>query len=308
MPDVVIAVPSFRRPLGLKRLLTAIGNLNTTANVTVLVADNDAEQHEALDLCAALRDGYRWPLTAIVAPERGIAHVRNALVRQVLNKHPCDFIAMLDDDEEPHSDWLTELLRVQAKTGADAMGGRISRVFETDPGAWAIHCDGVSDVIHPTGPIMMLEGTGNLLARREVFANMQTPWFDTAFSFTGGEDKDFFIRAKRSGARFGWANEAIAYDYVPPSRANLKWALSRAYSAGNSDMRVFLKYRPSLGAKLNEAARIVAALLLNPLLFVILLANPSRRVRPLRKLARAFGKIAALGGRHYHEYSVVHGQ
>ncbi len=93
------------------------------------------------------------------------------------------------------------------------------------------------------------------------------------------------------------------------SRAqNLKWALSRAYSAGNSDMRVFLKYRPALGAKLNEFARIAAALLLNPFLFVILAFNPNRRVRPLRKLYRAFGKIAALGGRYYDEYSVIHGR
>jgi hypothetical protein len=125
---------------------------------------------------------------------------------------------------------------------------------------------------------------------------------------TGGEDKDFFVRAKNAGARFAWANDAIAYDYVPPSRANLRWALSRAYSAGNSDMRVFLKYRPNLGARLKEIARIVAALLLNPVLFVILAFNPNRRVRPLRKLYRAFGKLAAMGGRTYEEYSVIHGQ
>ena len=123
-----------------------------------------------------------------------------------------------------------------------------------------------------------------------------------------GEDKDFFVRAKAAGAKFAWAGDAIIYDHVPPSRANLKWALSRAYSAGNSDMRVFLRYRPSFSAQLNEMARIVAALLLNPVLFVILAFNPNRRVRPLRKLYRAFGKLAAMGGRTYEEYSVIHGQ
>ena len=153
----------------------------------------------------------------------------------------------------------------------------------------------------PTGSIDIIEGTGNLLARRALFAGMTAPWFDPAFAMTGGEDKDFFVRAKNSGARFAWANDAIAYDYVPPSRANLKWALNRAYSAGNSDMRVFLKYRPNLGARLNEMVRIMAALLLNPVLFVILAFNPNRRVRPLRKLYRAFGKLAALGGRTYEE-------
>ena len=309
MPSVLIAVPSFRRPKSLERLLTAIANLNTCANVTVLVADNDAEKREAGATCDAVRArGYRWPISSIVVTERGIANVRNALVAEALRQPPSDFIAMLDDDEEPDANWLEELLRVQAETGADALNGSTKRVFETDPGAWATHCDGVSDIFAPTGSIDIIEGTGNLLARRALFANMAAPWFDPAFAMTGGEDKDFFVRAKNAGARFAWANDAIAYDYVPPSRANLRWALSRAYSAGNSDMRVFLKYRPNLAARLNEMARIMAALLLNPVLFVILAFNPNRRVRPLRKLYRAFGKLAAIGGRTYEEYSVIHGQ
>jgi GT2 family glycosyltransferase len=309
MPSVLIAVPSFRRPKSLERLLTAIANLNTGANVTVLVADNDAAQREAVATCDAVRTrGYRWPISSIVVTERGIANVRNALVAEALRQPPCDFIAMLDDDEEPDVNWLDELLHVQAQTRADALNGSTKRVFETDPGAWATHCDGVSDIFAPTGNIDIIEGTGNLLAKRALFAGMAAPWFDPAFAMTGGEDKDFFVRARNAGARFAWANDAIAYDYVPPSRANLRWALSRAYSAGNSDMRVFLKYRPNLGARLNEMARIAAALLLNPVLFVILAFNPNRRVRPLRKLYRAFGKLAAIGGRTYEEYSVIHGQ
>ncbi|HSC61047.1 MAG TPA: glycosyltransferase [Rhizomicrobium sp.] len=309
MRDVVVAIPSFRRPKGLERLLAALEQLNTDAKVTVLVADNDAENCDAVQTCEAIRArGYRWPLDVVVEPRRGIANVRNALVARVLEKHPCDFIAMVDDDEIPETRWLEQMLEMQAGTDADAVGGTIRRVFETDPGPWATHCDGVSDVLHPSGPIAMLEGTGNLLMRRALVENLPAPWFDVAFSFTGGEDKDFFVRAKAAGAKFAWAGDAIIYDHVPPSRANLKWALSRAYSAGNSDMRVFLRYRPSFSAQLNEMARIVAALLLNPVLFVILAFNPNRRVRPLRKLYRAFGKLAAMGGRTYEEYSVIHGQ
>jgi glycosyltransferase involved in cell wall biosynthesis len=309
MTDVVIGIPSFRRPESLERLLNAIAALHTEANLTILVVDNDAEKRDAISTCARMQaNGYRWPLDAIVEERRGIANVRNAIVKRILDKHPCDFIAMIDDDEEPEAGWLAEMLRVQAATGADALNGQTKRVFERDPGGWAVHCDGVSDTFAPTGTIGLIEGTGNLLARRGLFERMPPPWFDPAFGFTGGEDKDFFVRAKAMGARFAWANDAIVYDHVPPSRANLKWALSRAYSAGNSDMRVFLKHRPSRSARVREAARVLAALLLNPILFVILAFNPNRRVRPLRKLCRAFGKIAAIAGRHYEEYSVIHGQ
>ncbi|HEY2033255.1 MAG TPA: glycosyltransferase [Rhizomicrobium sp.] len=309
MAEVVIAIPSFRRPKGLARLLAAIESLNTDANVTVVVADNDAQHREAVQTCnATCARGYRWPLDSFIEPKRGIANVRNALVTRVLEKHRCDFIAMIDDDEVPAEAWLEEMLRVQAQTNADALNGQVKRVFEIDPGAWAVHCDGVSDSFAPTGPIAELESSASLLARRSLFEDIGVPWFDPAFGMSGGEDKDFFLRAKKKGARFAWANDAVMYDHVPPSRANLKWALSRAYSAGNSDMRVFLRHRPDLSAQLREFARLAAALLLNPVLFVILAFNPNRRVRPLRKLYRALGKLAAIGGRHYEEYSVIHGQ
>ena len=81
MTDVVVAVPSFRRPQGLERLLTALEKLQTSARVLVLVADNDVDGREAFAVCERLRTrGYRWPLDCVVAQERGIAQARNALI------------------------------------------------------------------------------------------------------------------------------------------------------------------------------------------------------------------------------------
>ena len=66
MPEVTVAIPTFRRPRSLKRLLDALAKLETSATVKVLVADNDGDAHEGFDLCAAMRDGYRWPLRAMI--------------------------------------------------------------------------------------------------------------------------------------------------------------------------------------------------------------------------------------------------
>ncbi len=307
--DVVVMIPTFRRPQSLEHLLAALAAQNTSANLTVLVADNDSEHHEGFDLCERLRaTGYRWLLDSIIVPERGISQVRNALVARMLTAHRAEFVAMIDGDEWPSPDWLDAFLHVQAETNADALQGTIRRVFEKHPGDWVVHCDGVTDVVRPTGPIAMLQGAGNLFLRRALLEALPAPWFDPAFALTGGEDSDFLLRLKENGAHFAWAHEALAFDRVPPSRANLKWALQRAYSVGNSDMRVFLKHRPTRGAWLEQAARIAGALLLNPFLFVILMADSNRRVKPLRKLYRAAGKIAALSGRRSDAYSVVHGQ
>ena len=309
MVEVVVAIPTFRRPCSLKRLLAALEKLETQAHVRVIVADNDAERHEGYDLCLKLSaDGYRWPLEAVIAPERGIAQVRNVLVARALANPDVQFVAMLDDDEWPSPQWLAEFLRVQLETNADVLEGSILFEFESKPCGWAAGFDGMSSMCRPTGPVAMLEGAGNILLTRACLDAMQAPWFDHAFALSGGEDRDFFERLARTGRRFAWSHEAVAYSVVPASRSSLKWALQRAFSIGNTEMRVFLKHRPARRARFGEYAKIAAALLLSPLLLVILAAVPNRAADALRRVFRNMGKIAALMGRHYNEYAVTHGE
>ena len=308
MAEVTVAIPTFRRPRGLQRLLEALAKIETMANVTVLVADNDAEKHEGFDLCERVRsDGYRWRIRAVVVAERGIAAARNALVAGALNDPRMQFTAMLDDDEWPEPRWIDALLREQAKTGADVLQGSILFDFEAQPGAWAAQFDGMSDIRANSGPIEMLQGAGNLLIARAALERLPRPWFDPAFALGGGEDRDFFLRLKANGARIAWSDEGMAHSFVPATRTSLKWALARAYSIGNSDMRVFLKYAPDAAARMKETLRIAGALLLSPVLLVILAFSANRRSDALRRLFRAAGKFTALIGRQYNEYSVIHG-
>jgi glycosyltransferase involved in cell wall biosynthesis len=300
MPDkVVICIPTFKRPKSLARLLDAVAQLQTSASVSVVVADNDAENHAGLDLCNQT-PAYRWPLKAVIAEKRGIAQVRNVLVEEAL-KLGADFIAMIDDDEWPEAGWIEAFLTCARQTGADVLGGSI--LFGQNSTA-----EGHGDIRRPTGTVAMLEGAGNLLIRRAVLEEMAAPWFDPAFGLSGGEDKEFFVRLARAGKRFAWADEARAHGDVPEARAGLSWLLRRAYSVGNSDMRVFLKYQPGVFRLAAELAKISAALLLSPLAAVILAFSPNRREHALLKLARALGKLSAITGRRTNEYAVVHGE
>jgi len=305
MPEIVIAIPTFRRPKGLARLLKALSEIETDAHVHVLVADNDARDREGFDLCNRIRNHYRFPLDTIVVAERGIAQARNALVAHALENPEMQFLAMLDDDEWPSRAWLSELLRIQRETNADAVEGAIASRHE---GETLARFDGVARSRGQSGVIGMLEGAGNILLSRAALESVGEPWFDPVFALTGGEDKDFFIRLKRHGACFAWAAEALATTEVPASRMGLKWTLSRAFSVGNSDMRIFLKHESGLGAYAREAAKITGALLLSPVLLLILVTSPNRRGRALRTFFRALGKMAALFGSTYHEYAVIHGE
>jgi glycosyltransferase involved in cell wall biosynthesis len=296
---VIICIPTFRRPKMLARLLEAIAALETEAHIGVLVADNDAESHAGLDLCNAMT-GYRWPLKAVIAQQRGIAQVRNTLIEHALATNAA-FIAMIDDDEWPDAQWIDRFLDCARATNADVLQGSI--LFGCGEAA-----DGHGDIRRATGPVAMLQGAGNLLIRRAVLEEMPAPWFDPAFALSGGEDRDLFVRLDRAGKRFAWSDEARAYGDIPETRANLGWLLRRAYSVGNSDMLVLLKHRPGPGRLALELAKILASLLLSPLAAVILAASPNRRALPLQKLFRAAGKLSAMAGTRYNEYAVIHGE
>jgi GT2 family glycosyltransferase len=308
MPEVVVAIPSFRRPQSLERLLLALERLATSAQVSVLVADNDAEQLEAVALCDTLRRrGYRWPLTCIIAAERGIAQARNALASHILTHSRADFVGMLDDDEWPSTDWLDAFLRVQKATETDALQGAVMRAFETPPHHQVQECHGIAPMRHGTGCISMIDSTSNVLVSRSCFEGLAPPCFDPAFALSGGEDRDFFERLRRQGRRFAWVDDAVAYAWVPSSRSTFGWVLQRAYRTGNSDMRVFLKHLQRGADLVPELAKIVGVALLYPLLLIAAAPFPHRRSRALCKLFRAAGKAAALSGHRYDEYAVVHG-
>lgn len=309
MTDVVIAIPSFRRPEGLRRLLSALADLRTEANVSVLVADNDAERQEASAVCEEARArGYRWPLTCVIARERGIAQARNALVEHILSRSGAEFVAMLDDDEWPDPHWLEAFLYVQQVTDADALHGAVLPKLERTPSRWAAHCHGIAAMTGETRPVSMIDSSSNILVRRSCFEGLPKPCFDPDFALSGGEDRDFFERLRRQGKRFAWANEAVVYAWVPASRARFGWALRRAYRTGNSDMRVFLKHGHTAAALGREVAKIIGAALICPPLALLSAPFVHRQAEALCKLCRAAGKLAALLGHRYDEYAVVHGR
>jgi GT2 family glycosyltransferase len=306
MADVTIAIPTFRRPLSLEKLLRALERLETAHAVTVLVGDNDPERREGFAVVERLAPGYRWPLCALVVRARGIAQNRNALVEGALERPDMEFLAMLDDDEWPTAGWLDHLVAIQQATGADAVAGAVLREFESVPGRLAAHCDGIAPARGTTGPANEIESTANVLIRRSCLD--QAYRFDPEFALTGGEDREFFTRLARDGKRFAWSDEAIVYAFVPASRASLRWSLARAYRAGNSDMRVKLKFGLSGAEKVREIAKIVGAVVTAPFAFVIFIADASRAADAVRRVFRAAGKIAAFFGNHYAEYAVVHGK
>lgn len=308
MSEIAICIATRRRPKGLMRTLLSLAALDTEREVTVIVADNDAERREGITAAQALAEnGYRWPLRLLTVEQPGIPQVRNALVREALALPHIRFVAMLDDDEAADPHWLHAMLVCQAATGADVVGGAVLRAMEGEIAPWAErHPILLPKLRGASGPVPLVDSTANVLITAEALRAMGDTPFDETMALTGGSDKQLFTRMQRAGRRFAWAEEAVVTELIPATRINAQWLLMRGYRLGMTDMLIEIFHSNRLRAAVSEAPRIAAGMVLGSIGAALTFDHGKRIVR-LGKLYRAAGKIAALTGRRYEEYRKVHG-
>src|SRR5579883_1155797 len=107
-PRVAVCIATFRRPEGLRRLLSELQEQTFHGEppaVDVVVVDND----EARSAQAVCRDSPLARLHYVHEPRRGIPQARNRAIKTA-RELGCGLIAFIDDDELPANDWLDQLL------------------------------------------------------------------------------------------------------------------------------------------------------------------------------------------------------
>jgi glycosyltransferase involved in cell wall biosynthesis len=209
-PRVCLCVPTFRRPEGLRKLLADVERLNYAGPIDIIVVDNDAESRAGAAVVEAVARTFRFPLTCIVEPRRGQTYAYNRAFAHACRATPApDYVAVLDDDEYPDANWLTEMIRVARAYGVDIVGGPVFPVFD-NPGHWLAKSGLYAPSRNATGPLAMIYGAGNMLIRRSVLEDYLDEPFAHAYAYTGGSDYDFFWRCRNDGRSFAWADDAQA--------------------------------------------------------------------------------------------------
>src|SRR5207248_1388939 len=127
---------------------------------SVIVADNDA-QLSAQSVVAEFAARSRAEVIYCAESRRNIALARN----KALEQSKGDFVAFIDDDEFPESDWLLMMLRTCSDYQAAGVLGPVRPHFEEVPPRWISKGHFFERPEHDTGRIMEWEEsrTGNLL-------------------------------------------------------------------------------------------------------------------------------------------------
>ncbi len=286
-PHITVCICTYRRKELLTRLLESLNGQETDGlfSFSVVIADNDqAESARATVTELAPRLGY--PIEYCVEPRKNIALVRNKAVAQAKG----DFIAFIDDDEFPVSEWLKHAITSCQRLKVAGVLGPVEPHFDEDPPGWLRRGGFYQRPRHETGfPLAWPEcRTGNVLLRRSILEGVAEP-FHAEFG-SGGEDQDFFRRMIEAGHRFVWCDEAVAYETVPPSRWKRKFLLSRALLRGRNSLR---QRKHRLRNLLKSAVAVPLYAIALPILLIV---GHHYFMRYLVKLADHAGRLLALAG------------
>lgn len=231
--QISVIVPTRDRPDLLRRTLDRLApTVQGLApdRYEVIVAD-DARPASAAD---ALRATHPWA-RVVDGPARGPAANRNAGARAA--RHP--WLAFTDDDTEPRTDWVAELLAA-IEPGTTVYEGRTT--CEGGFGSPLYHAP-----INETGGRLW---SCNFMVSAAAFARVGG--FDEGFPFPHMEDQDLRVRLVAAGERLAFVRDAVVNH---PPRRQPAGARLGAYRA--AEVRFHVKHHGRPERRSTLLARVV---------------------------------------------------
>lgn len=302
-----ICIITYLRPDSLKRLLGAIAALEfrqvSAPDIEVVVVDNDPER-SGESAFSAVCSAFPHAISYTVEPQRGIPFARNLSVMSA--SADSDFFVFIDDDEVPDPLWLEQLIVAQSRYQVDVVTGPVVPRFNHAVPDWIAAGKFFERPRYETGTEMPASATNNVLVRADVLRKLDY-LFDERLALTGGSDWYLFRRLNRLGHRIVWADDAIVYEWVPESRANLQWILQRGYRCGNTESSCEIDLEPSVSVSSNCIFKGIRRLIRGFLLIPISLAQGKHGFcKNLKYISHSLGLLSGVLGSRYEEYQIIH--
>lgn len=304
MPDVVVVIPTFRRPDRLSHAIQEVRKQidegpapESGLTFEVLVIDNDPARsgHGVAEVNDARYVSEARP---------GIAAVRN---RALVECSKSRAIVFIDDDEVPQPAWLKNLVAMYLSTDATAVAGKVVTLFPSDVDPWVAASGAFLRPTRTQGQSMREAATNNLLIDVAGVHRLAIR-FDERFGLTGGSDSMFTRQLTARGGTIRWAEDAVVTEQEEAIRFTRRWVLMRTFRFGNTAARVDIALAESAGMRvaqrLRAAARGSARIAGGGARWVrgAVLGSLSDRARGERTVYRGAGMLAASFGHAHDEY------
>jgi glycosyltransferase involved in cell wall biosynthesis len=302
--EVVVTLPTFKRPRQVLETLQSLAEQQTGRRFAVIVIENESELREGAATAAPLFERGTMTGIVIVAHERGNCSAYNAGWQTAVERFAkFRHLLVIDDDEVADPHWIERMCSAAEKFKADIVGGpQVPQFPAGAPTAPQSHPVFASPY-NTSGPVPALYSSGNLLIGRNVLAAMGPPYLDLRFNFMGGGDSDFLSRSAARGFNLAWCNEAPVFETVPARRLEADWIRSRSLRNGVISTLVERKKREGTPwGRIKTMLKSLALLVASPLRgFVRLIetGSPSTAMYPVYV---AIGRLLAEFGYANEQY------
>ncbi len=253
---VGVYVCTYRRNEPLSRMLdsleVAARQAEPDVELGVVVVDDNADgsARQVVDACS-----HHFPLGLHYSfvGTGNIAEARNAGLNAAMELG--EWVAMVDDDQIVVERWLSELVRVQQDTKADAITAPVYARFPDDGPRW-LHDQPFAALwgtkLREDGdPVDDLQ-TANSMIRTSFLREHPEIRFAVDLGSSGGEDMVFYRAAIDAGLKAHYSRHAVNWELESADRATYRYQLRRNLWHGNTEAVTCLR------AGRDGRARIVA--------------------------------------------------
>ncbi|CAN7606727.1 glycosyltransferase [Phyllobacterium sp. LjRoot231] len=302
--DVVVTLPTFKRPEHLLKTLVSLKAQVTKRRFAIIVMENEAEQREGAVAAKPLFESGEYQGLLIIAHDRGNCNAYNGGWLTALKAFPnFSSLLVIDDDEVADPNWLENMCMTRETYGVDLVGGPQLPVFaKPEHAVWSTH-----PVFSPhhtrTGRVPIIYSSGNLLVGRNVLVAMPFPFLDLAFNFMGGGDSDFISRCVVKDFTIAWCAEAPVYETIPARRVEADWIRARALR--NGVISTLIEKRKRAGEPLGAVKTVlksVALLAVSPLRAAVVVARTGSLSIGIYQVYVGVGRVLAEFGYSNEQY------
>lgn len=250
MSEIAIGIITYRRPVGLSRLLDSLVTELSDSEHRVIVIDNDPAQ-SAETICREY--GGVLTLQYDIEPRRGVSHPRNKVLELASDALAVIF---LDDDEWVEGGWYHRILATSRRYPEALITGPVRYALPPSRQAWADEGGHFQTQDYEHESVIRSTGSGNTLIPTSALAKLERPFFDSAYSYCGGEDHELFERLREAGCEIRWSARASVGEEVPAVRATQKWIRQRYRRSGYIRGNIMLQNRRAALVGFHGAIRV----------------------------------------------------
>ncbi|HFJ9507877.1 glycosyltransferase [Bacillus cereus group sp. MYBK245-2] len=233
---LTIAICTFNRVDLLIETIQSLSELKNINDAQVIIVDNNSTDGTRAEVEKLIGD-LNYNLEYINEKRQGLSYARNTAIQRA----SCEYIAFLDDDAIPDSEWINTIIAAFEKDlTLYAIGGKIIPKFETDRPDWLVKGLEYSYTIVDLGsnkqqyPSKLYPFGANMAFRTSVFNKYEFPNHlgRKGTTLISGEETWLFSKIQEEGWNYCYIPGMVVEHFVPKERLTKKWVLERFYFQG----------------------------------------------------------------------------